>query len=166
MAEEKLIFHECRAAGLVFKNSAEWLEWLKANKSDIRKPIASHEQGGKKFQYTVNDVCVNPNTIRYELPKNLMVYWEVRTAYTQFGWIWGWSVATATGGGSSPASYPSRYDSTAIFYERESDAAKDALSFIINQLEGMPKTKAVSMMLFYAKKKRAGIQHPQLELFK
>ena len=166
MAEDKLFFHECRAAGWVFKDCDEWMKWLKENDGDIRKAVATHKHGGKCFQYTVNDACVNPNRIRYELPDNKMIYWEARTAYTQFGWIWGYGIATASGGGASPCSYPSRYDNLAIFYEHEQDAAKDALSFIINQMEGMPKSKAVSMLLYYAKKKRADIQHPQQELFK
>ena len=35
MTEEKLIFHECRAAGLVFNTVSDWTDWLKENKYDI-----------------------------------------------------------------------------------------------------------------------------------
>ena len=43
MKEEKLIFHECRAAGLVFMTVSDWTDWLKENKYDINKPVAEHD---------------------------------------------------------------------------------------------------------------------------
>lgn len=158
--EEKLFYHECRAAGIVFKTADEWMDWLAKNGGNIRKPIAEHEG----FQYNVNDVCLNPR-ISASYKMDDYHHYEVRTAKTQYGWTWGYNITLASSGSSAPASYPSRYDNTAIFYETEGQAAQDALSFIIRQLEGKPKTKATSMMLFYAKKQRADIVHPQTELF-
>lgn len=49
----ELFFHECRAAGLVFKTSNDWLKWLTDNGYDIKKPVAEHEG----FKYNINDVC-------------------------------------------------------------------------------------------------------------
>lgn len=39
----ELFFHECRAAGLVFKTSNDWCKWLTENSYDIKKPVAEHE---------------------------------------------------------------------------------------------------------------------------
>ena len=39
----ELLFHECRAAGLVFKTSEDWFKWLTDNSYDIKKPVAEHE---------------------------------------------------------------------------------------------------------------------------
>lgn len=36
----ELFFHECRAAGLVFKTSEDWFKWLTENSYDIKKPVA------------------------------------------------------------------------------------------------------------------------------
>lgn len=161
MGEKRLFYHECRAAGLVFKTVDEWTAWLAANGNDVRKVVAEHDG----FKYNINDVCVNPHVpAGYKIDK--YHHFEVRTAKTQFGWMWGYDITMATSGSSAPASYPSRYDDTAMFYETEGQAAQDALSFIIRQLEGKPKTKRTSMMLYYAKKQRADIVHPQQELFK
>lgn len=160
MAEEKLFFHECRAAGLVFKDTDEWMRWLAENKGDIRKSVAEHEG----FLYTINDVCVNPHVIGHD--EDNFHGWKVKTAKTQFGWIWGYDITNGSSGSGSPASYPSRYDNSAIFYDTEEHALQDALSFVIRQLECKPKTKDVSMLIYFAKKKRADIVHPQQELFK
>lgn len=161
MEEEKLFYHECRASGTVFKTVDEWTAWLAANGGDVRKPVAEHYG----FKFNINDVCVNPH-----IPASYKIdgyyHFEVRTAKTQFGWTWGYNITLATNGCGAPASYPSRYDNTAIFYETEGQAAQDALSFIIRQLEGKPKSKNTSILLFYAKKLRADIVHPQTELFK
>jgi hypothetical protein len=45
----ELFFHECRAAGLVFKTSDDWFKWLTDNGYDIKKPVAEH----KGFKYTI-----------------------------------------------------------------------------------------------------------------
>lgn len=37
----ELFFHECRAAGLVFKTSDDWFMWLTDNGYDIKKPVQS-----------------------------------------------------------------------------------------------------------------------------
>lgn len=47
----ELFFHECRAAGLVFKTSNDWFKWLTDNGYDIKKPVAEHEG----FQYNIKD---------------------------------------------------------------------------------------------------------------
>lgn len=39
----ELFFHECRAAGLVFKTSNDWFKWLTDNSYDIKKPVAEHD---------------------------------------------------------------------------------------------------------------------------
>ena len=36
----ELFFHECRAAGLVFKTPNDWCKWLTDNSYDIKKPVA------------------------------------------------------------------------------------------------------------------------------
>ena len=55
----ELFFHECRAAGLVFKTSDDWFKWLTDNSYDIKKPVAEHEG----FKYNINDVCINPQKV-------------------------------------------------------------------------------------------------------
>lgn len=162
MEDNKLFFHECRAAGLVFKTSSDWMNYLKEHEYDLKYAAAEHYG----FKYNLNDVCLNPNCkVKYEVEGAVGYNFEVKTARTQYGWIWGYAYDTGTGGSSSPAAYPSRYDNAAIFYEYESEAIQDALSFIIRQLGGKAKTKNVSILLFYAKKMRADVVHPQMELF-
>lgn len=158
----ELFFHECRAAGLVFKTSDDWFKWLTDNGYDIKKPVAEHEG----FKYNINDFCINPHVIEYSVEGAGNWGWKVMTAKTQFGWIWGYDISTGNGRSVSPAVYPSRYDRSAIFYETEEQAAHDALIFIIRQLELKPKTKNNGILLWAAKKKRADIIHPQMELFK
>ena len=161
MAEE-LIFHECRALGVVFKTRKDWYEWLQKNSYDVYKPVATHDG----FQYNINDVCINPNTIERKLDGNLFG-WTVKTANTQFGWIWGYDINTPTNGSGCGASYPSRYDRKAQFFKTEKEAKLDALNYIIRQLEGMkPKTKNIALLIWEAKKVRQDIVHPQMELFK
>lgn len=157
----ELFFHECRAAGLVFKTSDDWFKWLVDNGYDIKKPVAEHEG----FKYNINDFCINPHVYAaYEVDNHYN--WKVMTANTQYGWIWGYDISTGNGGSVTPAVYPSRYDRSAIFYETEEQAAHDALILIIRQLEWKPKTKNNGILLLEAKKKRADIVHPQTELFK
>ena len=130
--EEKVIAHECRAAGLVFETVSDWINWLKENKYDIKKPVAEH----KGFKYNINDECINPHVIEYSIENAGSWGWKVMTASTQFGWIWGYDIIAGGNRIESPAAYPSRYDNSAIFYETEEQAAHDSLSFIIRQLEG------------------------------
>lgn len=165
MAEEKIITHECRAAGLVFETVSDWTEWLKKNNYDIKKPVAEREG----FKYDINDRCINPHQTVSELkakdgaPRYNFV---VKTAKTQFGWIWGYDLNAGTCTHSGECAYPSRYDKTAIFYETEGDASYDAVSFIIRQLEAKAKkNKFANILLWQAKKMRADIIHPQTELF-
>lgn len=160
MAGEKVIFHECRAAGLVFENVSEWTDWLKENKYDINNPVAEHDG----FKYNINDVCINPHVM--ERKADTGSYWAVKTAKTQYGWIWGYDISLSSSGSGSPAGYPSRYDKSAIFYETEEQALLDALSFIIRQMEGRkPQTKDTKVLAWIAKKERMNIIHPQMELF-
>lgn len=65
-----------------------------------------------------------------------------------------------------PVAYPSRYDAINIFYGNEKEAVQDALTCIIRDLEKNAGTKNTNLLLWAAKKKRADIIHPQLELFK
>lgn len=58
-----LFFHECRAAGLVFKTSDDWFKWLTDNSYDIKKSVAEH----KGFQYNIKDECINPHVIEYSI---------------------------------------------------------------------------------------------------
>lgn len=81
----ELFFHECRAAGIVFKTSDDWFKWLTDNGYDIKKPVAEHEG----FKYNINDVCINPHVIEYSVEGADNWVWRVKTAKTQFGWIWG-----------------------------------------------------------------------------
>lgn len=161
MEEKRLFFRECRAAGLVFKDMAEWQAWLDANKYDVRKAVAEHYG----FQYNINDVCINPN-VKASYRYDVSCYFEVRTARTQFGWIWGYDITLPSSGSSSPACYPSRYDDKAVYLETEDEALVDALSFVVRVLEGKRQTKNVKILLYYAKKWRMETKHPQLELFK
>lgn len=157
----ELFFRECRAAGIVFKTSEDWFKWLTDNGYDIKKPVAEHDG----FKFNINDACINPHVYAaYEVDNHYN--WKVKTAKTQFGWIWGYDISTGNGGSVTPAVYPSRYDISAIFYETEEQAAHDALSFIIRHLEWKPKAKNNGILLLEAKKKRADIVHPQMELFK
>ena len=158
----ELFFHECRAAGLVFKTSDDWFKWLTDNSYDIKKPVAEHEG----FKYNINDVCINPHVIEYSVEDADNCGWKVMTAKTQFGWIWGYSIRNGGNGHDSPAGYPSRYDAVAIFCGNEKEAAQDALTYIIRYLEDNARTKNINLLLWAAKKKRADIVHPQLELFK
>lgn len=57
MEEEKIITHECRAAGLVFETVSDWTDWLKENSYDIKKPVAEHDG----FKFNINDACINPH---------------------------------------------------------------------------------------------------------
>ena len=160
MEEEKLIFHECRAAGLVFKTVSDWTDWLKENKYDINKPVAEHYG----FKYNINDVCINPHII--ERKADTGSYWAVKTANTQYGWIWGYDISISSCGSCAPAGYPSRYDKSAIFYETEKNALHDALSFIIRQMENRKQqTKDTKVLAWIAKNERMNIIHPQMELF-
>lgn len=159
----ELFFHECRAAGLVFKTSDDWFKWLTDNSYDIKKPVAEHEG----FKYNINDVCINPHVIEYSVEDADNWGWKVMTAKTQFGWIWGYSIQKGKlHGYDSPTCYPSRYDAINIFYGNEKEAAQDALTFIIGYLDENARTKNINLLLWAAKKKRADIVHPQLELFK
>lgn len=158
-----LFFHECRAAGLVFKTSQDWFKWLEENAHDVCKAVAEHDG----FKYTINDVCINPN-VKASYKIDAYFHFKATTAKTQFGWIWGYNYTLGASGSSSPCAYPSRYDSKTQFFETETDALVDALGFIIRQLEGKNKkhrTKNVSILIYYAKKHRMDIKHPQLELF-
>lgn len=157
---EREFHHECRAAGLTFKTFDEWSEWLTAHKYDITSPIAEHEG----FKYNVNDVCVNPHVKSYKIETNWE--WQVKTAKTPDGWIWGYNISTNTSGSAAPASYPRRDDDKAAFFNTEDEASMDALNYIIRQLEGRkPKTKNINLLVWAAKKARLEIKHPQLELF-
>lgn len=159
----ELFFHECRAAGIVFKTSDDWFKWLTDNGYDIKKPVAEHEG----FKYNINDVCTNPHVIEYSVEGADNWVWKVKTAKTQFGWIWGVDVQNGmTWRYICPVAYPSRYDATNIFYGNEKEAVQDALTFIIRVLEKNSGTKNTNLLLWAAKKKRADIIHPQLELFK
>ena len=158
----ELFFHECRAAGLVFKTSNDWFKWLTENSYDIKKPVAEHEG----FKYNINDVCINPHVIEYSVEGADNWGWKVMTANTKFGWIWGYSIQKGKHFYDSPAAYPSRYDNLCIFYCNEEEAVQDALTFIIRDLEKNAGTKNTNLLLWAAKKKRADIIHPQQELFK
>lgn len=159
----ELFFHECRAAGLVFKTSDDWFKWLTENSYDIKKPVAEHEG----FKYNINDVCTNPHVIEYSVEDADNWGWKVMTAKTQFGWIWGYSIQKGKQEYDSyPAGYPSRYDAINIFYGNEKEAVQDALTCIIRNLEKNAGTKNANLLLWAAKKKRADIIHPQQELFK
>lgn len=114
----ELFFHECRAAGLVFKTSDDWFKWLTDNHYDIKKPVAEHEG----FKYNIHDVCINPHVIEYSVEDADNWGWKVMTAKTQFGWIWGYSIQKGKNGYDSPAGYPSRYDAINIFYGNEKEA--------------------------------------------
>lgn len=159
----ELFFHECRAAGLVFKTSNDWFKWLTDNSYDIKKPVAEHEG----FKYNINDVCINPHVIEYAAEGADNWGWKVMTAKTQFGWIWGFDIQNGnTGLHICPVGYPSRYDTNSIFYGNEKEAEQDALTYIIRYLEKNTRTKNINLLLWAAKKKRADIIHPQQELFK
>lgn len=161
MNEERLFYHECRAAGLVFKDSGEWCDWLSKNQYDTNKPVAEVEG----FKYTINDVCTNPHVLQYELD-DMRFFVKVETSKTQFGWIWGYHYGYGRDGTHQPATYPSRYDNSAIFYETEANAQYDALTFLVRQLNGQqPKTKNINLLIWACKKMRASIVHPQQELF-
>lgn len=157
----ELFFHECRAAGLVFKTSDDWFKWLTDNSYDIKKPVAEHEG----FKYNIKDICINPHVIGYSVEGADNWGWKVMTANTQFGWIWGYSIQKGKHGYDSPVGYPSRYDTLSIFYGNESEAAQDALTCIIRYLEKNAGTKNARLLIWAAKKKRADIIHPQIELF-
>ena len=86
-------------------------------------------------------------------------------ANTQFGWIWGYSIQKGKHGYDSPVAYPSRYDTLSIFYGNEKEAEHDALTCIIRDLEKNAGTKNARLLIWAAKKKRADIIHPQIELF-
>lgn len=163
MSEERLFYHECRAAGVVFKTCGDWMKWLEDNKYDTHKAVAEH--GG--FKYNINDVCVNPRvTASYRIDN--LYHYEVKVANTQYGWIWGYDITTYSSGNSCPASYPSRYDDKAVFFESEREATLDCLRFIVRQLEAKAKnpkaSKAVSLFN-NAKKQLFNLVHPQMELF-
>ncbi len=106
----ELFFHECRAAGLVFKTSNDWFKWLTENSYDIKKPVAEHDG----FKYNIKDICINPHVIEYASEGADNWGWKVMTANTQFGWIWGYSIQKGKHGYDSPAGYPSRYDTISI----------------------------------------------------
>ena len=88
------------------------------------------------------------------------------TANTQFGWIWGCSIHNGKTGYDSPVCYPSRYETICIFCGSEEEAVQDALTAIIGYLSVNAGTKNVNLLIWAAKKKRADIVHPQMELFK
>lgn len=158
----ELFFHECRAAGLVFKTSDDWFKWLTDNSYDIKKPVAEHEG----FKYTIKDFCINPHVIEYSVEGADNCGWKVTTAKTQFGWIWGFSIQNGKTGYDSQVGYPSRYDTISIFYGSEAEAVQDALTYIIGYLSEKAGTKNINLLIWAAKKKRADIVHPQMELFK
>ena len=158
----ELFFHECRAAGLVFKTSNDWFKWLTENSYDIKKPVAEHEG----FKYTIKDFCINPHVIEYSVEGADNWGWKVTTAKTQFGWIWGFSIQNGKTGYESQVGYPSRYDTLSIFYGSEAEAVQDALTYIIGYLSEKAGTKNINLLIWAAKKKRADIVHPQMELFK
>lgn len=74
----ELFFHECRAAGLVFKTSNDWFKWLTENSYDTKKPVAEHDG----FKYNINDVCINPHVIEYAAEGADNWGWKVMTANT------------------------------------------------------------------------------------
>lgn len=88
------------------------------------------------------------------------------TANTQYGWIWGFSIQNGKTGYCNQVGYPSRYDTLSIFYGSEAEAVQDALTYIIGYLSEKAGTKNVNLLIWAAKKKRADIVHPQMELFK
>lgn len=159
--DDKLFFHECRAAGIVFKTTKDWFEWLgKDGHKDFNKPVAEHFG----FKYNINDVCLNPHVeASYRIDNSF--YWEVRTARTQFGWIYGYGISVGSEASSSPCGYPSRYERNTPLFETENDAIFDALTQIIRILERKGKTKNVSMMTYYAKKQRVDARYTQLDMF-
>lgn len=127
----ELFFHECRAAGLVFKTSDDWFKWLTDNGYDIKKPVAEHEG----FKYNIKDECINPHVIEHSVEGADNWGWKVMTANTQFGWIWGYSIQKGKHGFDSPVAYPSRYDTLSIFYVNEKEAEHDALETLRRMLE-------------------------------
>lgn len=146
----ELFFHECRAAGLVFKTVSDWTDWLKENKSDSNNPVAEHDG----FKYNIHDVCINPHVMERKADGS---YWTVKTAKTQYGWIWGYDISLSSSGSGSPAG---------IFYETEKQAKYDALNYIIRHMEVMkPQTKETKALALIAKKERMNVIHPQMELF-
>lgn len=157
-----LFFHECRAAGLVFKTSEDWFKWLTDNGYDIKKSVAEHDG----FKYNIKDICINPHVIEYSVEGADNWGWKVTTANTQFGWIWGYSIQNEKTRYDSPAGYPSRFDTLNIFYANEEEAVQDALTYIIGYLSKKAGTKNINLLIWAAKKKRADIVHPQMELFK
>ena len=42
----ELFFHECRAAGLVFKTSNDWCKWLTDNSYDIKNSVDTAKREG------------------------------------------------------------------------------------------------------------------------
>lgn len=157
-----LFFHECRAAGLVFKTSEDWFKWLTDNGYDIKKSVAEHDG----FKYNIKDICINPHVIEYSVEGADNWGWKVTTANTQFGWIWGYIIQNGKTGYDCPAGYPSRFDTLNIFYGNEEEAVQDALTYIIGYLSKKAGTKNINLLIWAAKKKRAYIVHPQMELFK
>lgn len=162
MAEKKLIWHECRAAGLVFKSVDEWLEWLKAHKNNVQEAIAEHYG----FKFNVNDVCLNPHVPASWHDNDTNYYFEVRTARTQFGWIYGYSYSLGSGGGAGPACYPRR-DEFGGFYETEKQATYEAVCFLLRQLNGKrgKRDKKSVMFFYYLQQAKDKYDVRQLELF-
>lgn len=159
--ERKLIWHECRAAGIVFKTQEEWFKYLDSHK-DILEPVAEHHG----FKFNINDVCTNPNVPAQWKSENGGNYFEVRTARTQFGWICGYTYSLCSGGGGDPVSYPRR-DEFGGFYETEKQAVYEAVCYLLRQLDSKRgrKTKEKTMFLYYLQKAKDKFDIRQLELF-
>lgn len=159
--EDKLFFHECRAAGIVFKTCNDWVKWLEVDEhKDFSKPVAEYDG----FKYNINDVCINPH-IGASCKVDNYFHWEVKTAKTQYGWIYGYGISVGSDSSSSPVCYPSRYERNTPMFKTEKEAIFDALTCIIRILERKGKTKHVAMMLYYAKKQRVDARYTQLDMF-
>ncbi len=159
--EEIEFFHECRAAGLMFKTANDWCDWLAVNNYDTDKVVAEYDG----FKWNINDLCINPHVLAsYAVEGTANYNFRILTAKTQFGWLWGCEIETGSPAFRECIGYPSRYDQTAIYYETEEQAGQDACSFVLHQLQGERKTKNIKVMIWAVKKMRADLVHPQQEI--
>lgn len=161
--EEREFFHECRAAGIVFKTANDWCDWLVETKYDFGKVMAEYDG----FKWNINDICLNPRVLaEYKVEGAPNYCARILTAKTQFGWLWGCEISAGDPVMTFNESigYPSRYDRADIYYETEEQAGQDACSFVLGQLQREQKTKNIKILIWGVKKLRAGMVHPQQEL--
>lgn len=122
-------FHICFGTGQCFSNK-QWSDYLKRQRASVGTWL-SEVRNGKygcqtaynvgKFDYNINDVCQNPNTIIFEDDDDFVKIFT--SEWCDSSWCSGYMYNIGTSGGGHGS----------IVYQRQ-DSERDAIVYTINKL--------------------------------